>query len=125
MKIKKAGMYADLLLFGGAEGEISRASIIMHPLPFSLSPRGRGAGVRGGYKWGQPPRELPRGMREILSLKLPWFDPPQQKKIRADRLVNPFLFLGGAEGDRTPDPKTAREKRQKNTTLDITPGFPF
>jgi hypothetical protein len=27
----------------------ARSSIDKHPLPFSLSPRGRGAGVRGGY----------------------------------------------------------------------------
>mgnify|MGYP001564705260 FL=1 len=56
----------SLIILGGAGGEISRASIIMHPLPFSLSPRGRGAGVRGGIKWGQPPRALPRSMGEAL-----------------------------------------------------------
>jgi hypothetical protein len=36
-----------------------------------------------------------------------------------------LLFPGGAEGDRTPDPKTASRNRQKNTILDKSPGFPF
>jgi hypothetical protein len=48
-------------------------------------------------------------MREILSLKLPRFDSPQQKTKRADLSVNPLIVFGGAEGDRTPDPKTARQ----------------
>jgi hypothetical protein len=45
-------------------------------------------------------------MREILSLKLSLVRSPSTKK-RADLSVNPLSFLGGAEGDRTPDPKTA------------------
>ena len=36
-----------------------------------------------------------------------------------------LLFLGGAEGDRTPDPKTVSREGQKNTILDKSPGFPF
>ena len=69
---------------------------------------------------------LPRGMREILSLKLPWVRSPlDQKQKRADLSVNPFVVIGGAEGDRTPDPKTASRERQKNTILDKSPGFPF
>ena len=40
------------------------------------------------------------------------------KNKRADRLVNPLVILGGAEGDRTPDPKTARgDKRWSNEAL--------
>jgi hypothetical protein len=47
-------------------------------------------------------------MREILSLKLPFGSFPLiQKQKRADLSVNPFVVFGGAEGDRTPDPKTA------------------
>jgi hypothetical protein len=34
---------------------LARSSIMKHPLPFSLSPRGRGAGVRGGYHWETRP----------------------------------------------------------------------
>jgi hypothetical protein len=47
-------------------------------------------------------------MREILSLKRPFGSIPLPPKTkRADLSVNPLFFLGGAEGDRTPDPKTA------------------
>ena len=36
-----------------------------------------------------------------------------------------FVYFGGAEGDRTPDPKTASRNGQKNTILELSPGFPF
>jgi hypothetical protein len=36
-----------------------------------------------------------------------------------------LVYFGGAEGDRTPDPKTASRERQKITNLDKSPGFPF
>ena len=37
----------------------------------------------------------------------PWFNHPSFKNKRADLSVNPCIVFGGAEGDRTPDPKTA------------------
>jgi hypothetical protein len=40
------------------------------------------------------------------------------KTKRADLSVDPFVIFGGAEGDRTPDPKTARRIWQKITILD-------
>jgi hypothetical protein len=46
-------------------------------------------------------------MREILSLKLSLVRSPSTKSKRADLSVNPIIVFGGAEGDRTPDPKTA------------------
>jgi hypothetical protein len=64
-------------------------------------------------------------MGEVLPPKPSWFDPPPPKTKRADLLVNPFIILGGAEEDRTPDPKTAGREKQKIIILDISPGFPF
>jgi hypothetical protein len=58
-------------------------------------------------------------MREILSLKLPWVRSPSSKNKKGRSIMtNLLLFLGGAEGDRTPDPKTARKNGQKNTILE-------
>jgi hypothetical protein len=39
--------------------------------------------------------------------------------------ANSLITLGGAEGDRTPDPKTASTFEHKITILEISPGFPF
>jgi hypothetical protein len=36
-----------------------------------------------------------------------------------------FVYFGGAEGDRTPDPKTASRAGLKITILELSPGFPF
>jgi hypothetical protein len=40
-------------------------------------------------------------------------------------MMTSFVYFGGAEGDRTPDPKTASRNGQKNTILALSPGFPF
>ena len=39
-------------------------------------------------------------------------------------MLNPFVYFGGAEGDRTPDPKTASRERQKTTILELFAWFP-
>jgi hypothetical protein len=46
-------------------------------------------------------------MREILSLKLLWVRSPSAEKEKANLSISLLKVLGGAEGDRTPDPKTA------------------
>jgi hypothetical protein len=46
-------------------------------------------------------------MREILSLKLLWVRSPSAEKEKANLSISLLKILGGAEGDRTPDPKTA------------------
>jgi len=40
-------------------------------------------------------------------------------------MMTSLCLFWWAEGDRTPDPKTASKKGQKNTILDLSPGFPF
>jgi hypothetical protein len=35
-----------------------------------------------------------------------WFNPPHQNK-KSRPMMTSFVYFGGAEGDRTPDPKTA------------------
>ena len=45
--------------------------------PFDNLVELRGNLTRFASRGDPPPRELPRGMREILSLKLPLFNPPQ------------------------------------------------
>ena len=48
----------------------------------------------------------PRSLGESLSQTLS-FDPPHDEIKKAGISADLFLFHGGAEGDRTPDPKTA------------------
>ena len=40
-------------------------------------------------------------------------------------MMTSFVYFGGAEGDRTPDPKTASRAGLKITILELSPGFPF
>ena len=73
----------SFVYFGGAEGE-------SHSLRF-----------RGD----QPPRCSPEAWGKFFPHTLLARSPSTKK--RADLSVNPLIVFGGAEGDRTPDPKTA------------------